>query len=91
LGNDGVCEMSAPVFHHRIDGEITDTISLTDTISMMAHRAGGVLKLVSVNLNSDTRASDEIVQAAIDAVIAEIEDINVTIQTHHRLVNGGAA
>lgn len=79
------------LFTHRLEGNIVDSLSLTDTISMMAYRAKGVLELVSINLDSDNQANDQIVKAAIHAAIAEIEDINATVQAYLRLVNGGAA
>lgn len=80
-----------PDFNHRIDGNISNPRDLADIISMMAFRAKGVLELVSVNLAADTKANDEIVNAAIIAAIAEIEDINATIQAFHQAVSVGGA
>lgn len=75
-----------PDFKHRLDGDITNSLHLSETISMMAFRAKGVLELITVNIESDTQASDAIVSAAIHAAIAEIEDIKATVQAHHSAV-----
>jgi len=78
-----------PAFVHRIDGDITDSLNLTDIISMMTFRAIGVLNLVSVNMDADNRASDEIVKAALNSAIMEIEDIDATIQAFHKAAASG--
>lgn len=81
-------EQISPDFKHRIDGgDLRKSLDLADTISAMACRAKGVLKVVSINLQSDARANDEFIDAAICSAIAEIEDINATIQAYHTVVS----
>jgi hypothetical protein len=72
-----------PNFTHRIDGDLTDSLDLTDIISGMTCRAIGVLKLLVINQVNGGVVADHIASAALDAAIAEIEDINVTIQAYH--------
>ena len=81
--------MSEIDFTHRIEGDdIAKTLCLVDTVSMMAYRASGILQVISVNLDSDNRVSDEHLRGAIDAAIAEIGDINAAIQAHHEMQGG---
>lgn len=74
---------TSPNFKHRIDGDLTDSLDLTDIISGMTCRAIGVLKLLVINQDNGSVVADHIASAALDAAIAEIEDINATIQAYH--------
>ncbi len=80
-----------PNFNHRIDGDITDPLDLADIISLMTFRAKGVLELLVVNQENGAIVADHIVSAAIQAAIAEIDDINATIQAFHRAASVGGA
>lgn len=72
-----------PNFKHRIDGDLTDSLDLADIISGMTCRAKGVLQLLVINQDQGGVVADHIASAAIHAAIAEIEDINATIQAYH--------
>jgi hypothetical protein len=72
-----------PNFTHRIDGDLSSSRDLVDIISGMTYRATGVLKLLAINQDNGSVVADHIASAAIHAAIAEIEDINVTIEAYH--------
>lgn len=72
-----------PNFKHRIDGDLTDSLDLSDIISGMTCRAKGVLQLLVINQDQGGVVADHIASAALHAAIAEIEDINATIQAYH--------
>ncbi|WFP51231.1 hypothetical protein PL263_04200 [Methylomonas sp. EFPC3] len=79
-----------PQFTHRLGEDWANPLMLADAIGLMTFRAKGVLELISINLEADVQASDQIVKAALSATIAEIEDIDITIQCYHDAVSGGA-
>lgn len=56
---------------------------IADTISMMTSRATGILRLLIVNQENGGIVADHIATAAISAAIAEIEDINATVEAFH--------
>ena len=77
--------MSEIDFTHRIEGDdISNTVCLADTVGMMTYRATGILQVISVNLDSDNRVSDEHLKGAIDSAIAEIKDIDAMVQTFNQ-------
>ena len=77
-----------PNFNHRIDGDLSNSLDLADIIGMMTYRAKGVLDLLAINYNNGGIVADHVASAAIHAAIAEIEDINATIQAFHQLAAG---
>ncbi len=72
-----------PNFTHRIDGDLSNSLDLADIISSMTFRAKGILQLLVINQDQGGVVADHIANAAIHAAIAEIEDIEITIQTYH--------
>ena len=66
-----------PDFNHRVSCIHNNHLDISDTISMMANRALGVLYLLALPFddNGAPRLSDELIANALDSVICEINDI----------------
>ncbi len=73
-----------PDFKHRIEGDIGDALGLTNTIDMMASRAKGILNLLIINQENGGMLPDDVVVAGIAAAIAEINDMDATVQAFHQ-------
>lgn len=72
------------IFKHRLDiNELGDDLALTDTLLRMTERLSGVLFMLSFHFDGEDRANDKIIGAAINAAIAECEDIEATVKAHH--------
>ncbi len=79
-----------PNFSHRIGGDITTPLGLVDAVGAMTSRAKGVLKLLLINQLEGNVVADHIAAAAIESAIAEVEDIEETVNAFHSLsVAGG--
>jgi hypothetical protein len=88
---------SEPAFKHRFDAmQANDLTHVVNSIGLLTERAKSVLYILFGQLDDDaTRFNDKILQGAIDAVIAEIDDIDCILAAHHKAVSasgkGGAA
>jgi hypothetical protein len=72
-------EKQIPNFKHRLEPDIDNPLGLADTVGMMTSRAIGILKLLIINQENGGIVAEDIVVAAISAVIAEINDIDATV------------
>ncbi|AEG02701.1 hypothetical protein [Methylomonas methanica] len=66
------------------------SLDLIDELGLITEQAKGVLQLISVNLNADNQANDEIVGASIRSAIADIEKIDEIIGGAERIVGEDA-
>ena len=80
-----------PVFSHRLDiTKVRDLLAVVDAVGLMTERAKSILYLLSGQFDDDVnRYSDQIIQGAINAAIAEIDDIDAVIYAHHNAVKEG--
>lgn len=80
-----------PAFSHRLDTtQAHDLLTVVDAVGLITERAKSILYLLFGQFEKgSSRYSDKILQAAIDAAIAEIEDIEAAIFAHHDAVNNG--
>lgn len=65
-------------------------LELTDEIGLITEQAKGVLLLLSINMDSDNKANDEIAKAAVDSAIASIDRIDGIIRGAKRIVGKDA-
>lgn len=86
---------SEPAFKHRFDEtQANDLTHVVNSIGLLTERAKSVLYLLFGQFEDGAgRYNDLILQGAIDAVIAEINDIDCILAAHHEAVHktGGAA
>lgn len=83
-----------PVFSHRLDTtQAHDLLTVVDAVGLMTERAKSILYLLFGQFQEGAnRYNDEILQGAVSAAIAEINDIEAAIFAHHDAVkNGGKA
>jgi len=64
--------------------EKPDLIDMVDKVGLITERAKGVLELISLNLDSDNKASNEVVKSSVHAVIGEIEQIEDAVHGYHK-------
>ena len=74
----------APIFKHRFDSSRAKEIDhINDSIGLITEGAKGILYMLHSHFSGEQdRYNNQIVQAAIDAAISEIEDIDSTLNAH---------
>jgi hypothetical protein len=76
-------QKQGPIFSHRFDSTQAHDISeVINAVGLMTERAKGILYMLFAHEGSDSRYSDKIVHSAIDAAIAEIDDIDSVLNAH---------
>jgi hypothetical protein len=72
-----------PIFSHRFDTtKAHDIREVVDAVGLMTDRAKGILYMMFAHSGGDTRYNEKIEQAAISAVIAEVDDIDSVLQAY---------
>jgi hypothetical protein len=83
--SDQLTHKPEPIFKHRLDStKVGDINAVTDAIHLMTDRALGVLYLLTSQFEGHgSRMNDQLVNSAIHAAIAEIEDIDSVLLAHY--------
>ena len=84
-------EQAKPIFSHRFDyTEAHDLSNVVNAIGITTEKAKGILYMLFAHAVSEPPYNDQIVQAAINAAIGEIDDVDAIIEAHFNAVCCGA-